>query len=145
MHGCWARVYTASKQKFCIKLIFIVIAVNNWHFYCATINEIITYMMCIFSLFLCLFFSLSLSCCLSFSPLLTFFISPLHSLPSFSFSLPAETFVSVDSDSIQVLLSFSLAHGGVNSILDCLQILLGELCTTIPAGSVHILLSLDAF
>ena len=41
-------------------------------------------------------------------------------------SLPAETFVSVDADSLQVLLGFALAHGGVNSILDCLHILLGE-------------------
>ena len=41
-------------------------------------------------------------------------------------SLPAETFVSVDADSLQVLLGFALAHGGVNPIMDCLHILLGE-------------------
>lgn len=40
-------------------------------------------------------------------------------------SLPEETFVSVDTDSLQILLSFALAHGGVNTILDVLQILLG--------------------
>ena len=41
-------------------------------------------------------------------------------------SLPEETFVSVDEDSLHILLSFALAHGTVNSILDTMQILLGE-------------------
>lgn len=48
---------------------------------------------------------------------------------SFS-SLPGDNFVSVDRDSLQVLLAFALAHGNVNSILSCLQILLG-VCTCV--------------
>ena len=47
-------------------------------------------------------------------------------LYTFSPSLPEETFVSVDADSLQILLSFALAHGSVNTILDVLQILLGK-------------------
>ena len=34
--------------------------------------------------------------------------------------------MSVDEDSLQILLSFALAHGTVNSILDTMQILLGK-------------------
>ena len=46
-------------------------------------------------------------------------------LHSRSPSLPEEAFVSVDVDSLHVLLSFAVASGNVNSILDVLQILLG--------------------
>ena len=51
---------------------------------------------------------------------------PLHTSP-FHTSIPGETFVSVDADCLHVLLCFALAHGNVNSILDCLQILMGML------------------
>ena len=44
----------------------------------------------------------------------------------FSSSLPRDNFVSVDEESLSLLLHFSLATGDVNSILDCLQILLGQ-------------------
>lgn len=40
-------------------------------------------------------------------------------------SLPEENFVTVDVECFQVLLSFAIAHGTVNTILDVLQILLG--------------------
>lgn len=33
----------------------------------------------------------------------------------------------MDADSLEILLTFALAHGGVNTILDVLQILLGQL------------------
>lgn len=61
---------------------------------------------------------------------------PLHTHPSthppphtpfHTNSIPGETFVSVDADCLHVLLCFALAHGNVNSILDCLQILMGRL------------------
>ena len=58
---------------------------------------------------------------------------------SFS-SLPGDNFVSIDRDSLQVLLAFALAHGNVNSILSCLQILLGVckcgVCTCVCVCSV---------
>ena len=37
-----------------------------------------------------------------------------------------EEFVSVSAECFEVLLGFALAHGNVNSILDCLHVLLGE-------------------
>lgn len=51
-------------------------------------------------------------------------------------SLPGETYVTVDADSIQVLLSFALAHGSANSILDCLQILLDNLALELPLAAL---------
>ncbi|XP_064406559.1 zinc finger ZZ-type and EF-hand domain-containing protein 1-like isoform X2 [Halichondria panicea] len=41
-----------------------------------------------------------------------------------SLCLPEETYVSVGADPLHVLLSFALAHGNVNTILDTLQILI---------------------
>ena len=52
---------------------------------------------------------------------------PLHTSPFHTNSIPGETFVSVDADCLHVLLCFALVHGNVNSILDCLQILMGML------------------
>ncbi len=53
-------------------------------------------------------------------------------IPATPHSLPGETFVTVDADSVQVLLSFAVAHGSANSILDCLQILLDNLTLELP-------------
>ena len=50
-----------------------------------------------------------------------FKLSLLLSFPS----LPEENFVTVDAECYQVLLSFALAHGTVNTILDILRILIG--------------------
>jgi hypothetical protein len=41
-----------------------------------------------------------------------------------SLSLPDETYVSVSAECLEILLAFSIAHANVNSILDCLHILL---------------------
>ena len=45
---------------------------------------------------------------------------------SLSLSLPDETYVSVSAECLEILLAFSIAHANVNSILDCLHILLGK-------------------
>ena len=68
---------------------------------------------------------------LSHIPLHTHSHIPLHTstlvlLIVIPCSIPGETFVSVDANCLHVLLSFALAHGNVNSILDCLQILMGR-------------------
>lgn len=52
-------------------------------------------------------------------------------LSSLFSSLPGDKFMSVDRDSLQVLLVFALARGNVNSILTCLQILLGTVCLVV--------------
>ncbi len=60
-------------------------------------------------------------------------------IPSGTFSpcsLPEETYVTVDADSVQVLLSFALAHGSASSMLDCLQILLDNLTLELPLASL---------
>lgn len=41
------------------------------------------------------------------------------------FSLPGENFVSVDVQSLSVVLAFALATGNLNDILDVAQILMG--------------------
>ena len=46
--------------------------------------------------------------------------------PSLALSLPEETYVSVSAECLEILLAFCIAHGNVNSILDCLHILLGN-------------------
>ncbi len=45
---------------------------------------------------------------------------PIHSLP------PGDNYVSLDSESLSVLIEFSLSIGNINTILDCLLNLLGK-------------------
>ena len=45
---------------------------------------------------------------------------------SHSTSSPEKGIESAPTDSLEVLLAFSIAHGNVNSILDCLHSLLGK-------------------
>lgn len=42
-------------------------------------------------------------------------------------SLPGENFVSVDTNSLSILIEFALITGNFNNILDSLQILMGKL------------------
>lgn len=41
-------------------------------------------------------------------------------------SLPGDNFVSVDAESLAILIEFSLITGNFNNILDSLQILMGK-------------------
>lgn len=50
--------------------------------------------------------------------------------------VPDDNLDSLCSESLQVLLGFSLAHGNVNSILDCLQILLDNLSMSFTLGGL---------
>eukprot|EP00731_Ephydatia_muelleri_P019637 Em0012g462a len=50
--------------------------------------------------------------------------------------LPGDKFMSVDRDSLQVLLVFALARGNVNSILTCLQILLDNCSLEFPVSAI---------
>ena len=45
--------------------------------------------------------------------------------PSLPHSIPDDSCEAVPMESLEILLAFSIAHGNVNSILDCLYILLG--------------------